>query len=88
MDKGILPPPHTPWQREGKENTVGWRRAQLSALINHTGQLTPPPLLLSDPLRAPHAGMCRSHTWHVARERIFAFPDFQFKFQKQRSDFL
>lgn len=26
---------------EGGEDTAGWRRAQLSALISHTGKLTP-----------------------------------------------
>lgn len=57
----------------GKENTVGWRRAQLSALINHTGQLTPPPppLLLADPLCAPLSAMCANHM-----ERMLSFLTF------------
>lgn len=45
-------------EAEGGEDTVGWRRAQLSALISHTGQPAPPSVP-SDPLNAPHSFTCR-----------------------------
>lgn len=54
MERGILRLPLA----GGEENTAGWRRAQLSVLISHTGQPTPPSIP-SVPLRAPNSSACR-----------------------------
>lgn len=66
MDTGIKPPLLHPLT-EGGEDTVGWRRAQLSALINHTGQITPLPLLHYPPpppfcVELKHSAGCKTQS--------------------------
>lgn len=50
LDRDVNPP--SP-MGEGGTDTVGWRRAQRSALINHTGPIPPLPVLHYPP--TPHA---------------------------------
>lgn len=72
MDRGILPLPLA----DGGKDTVRWRRAQLSALINHTGH----PTLPSYHSSAPRSRTCRhlqlKHTGNCKGRKKIMFPDF------------
>lgn len=72
MDRGILPLPLA----EGGKDTTGWRRAHLSALISHTGQLSPPSLP-SDLLNAPCSSIC----WHLQLKHTASILDSHLNFE-------